>query len=171
MPKTQLPLWPLLKSKLGYVMKKFIASLAAVAALTSVSVFATEITSGTPIQAGNQGCDLLAEAVTINLSTNVNGAYACNSANNTIRVATCHSGGSRKSGTIACAVVNVIPGVGGGLPVNEYNDPECDGTPDQTFDSSSSGKGFQASTAGGSVAATSLGSACTSASVVDDLLQ
>ena len=77
-------------------MKKIAASIALVIGTLSAPAFATEITSGTPIQAGNQGCELLADAVSINLSSNVYGAYNCVKDNNTIRVATCHKGGSRK---------------------------------------------------------------------------
>lgn len=150
-------------------MKKIAASIALVIGTLSAPAFATEITSGTPIQAGNQGCELLADAVSINLSSNVYGAYNCVKDNNTIRVATCHKGGSRKSGTISCAVVNVIPGTNGGADTVEWNDDSCTATSD-TFTSDSNGKGFVASTAGGSVAASSLGAFCDSATVVDTLI-
>lgn len=151
-------------------MKNIIASVVAIAAFSGASAFATEITPGTPIQPGNQGCELLAEAVTVNLSSNVYAAYSCSTANNTIRVATCHKGGSRKQATIACAAVDVIT-EDDGSTTTVYNDDSCDGTADQTFTSSSLGKGYQASTAGGSVAATNLGAVCDSAGPVDTLLQ
>lgn len=152
-------------------MKKITVIFAAAVAFASSSAFATVITSGTPIQAGNQGCQLLGEAVTVNLSSNVYGAYNCNVANNTIRVATCHKGGSRKQATIACAVVDIIPpAAGGGDPTTVYNDASCTGTPGQTFQSNSLGKGFQASTAGGSVAATNLAAVCESATPVNTLV-
>lgn len=151
-------------------MKKIAASIAIALGVLSAPAFATEIESGTPIQAGNEGCELLADAVSINLSSNVFGAYNCVKANNTIRVATCHKAGSRKSGTIGCAVVNTIAGEDGAAPTVEWNDDSCEATTD-TFTSDSKGKGYVASTAGGSVAATSLGAFCDSATVVDTLIQ
>ncbi len=151
-------------------MKKIAACIAITLGVMSTQAFATEIKSGTPIQAGNQGCELLADAVSINLSSNVFGAYNCAKDNNTIRVATCHKAGSRKSGTIACAVVNVIPGKDSAEDTVVWNDPSCKDT-ESTFTSKSNGKGFVASTAGGSVAATSLDAFCDSATVVDSLIK
>lgn len=153
-------------------MKKIVASFIVTAGIFSAPAFATPITSGTPIQAGNQGCALLGEAVTISLSSNVFGAYNCDVANNTIRVATCHKGGSRKQATIACAVVNVIPGQNGAADTIVMNDDSCPTTnfENSTFTSSSLGKGFLASTAGGSVAAASLGAICDSANPVNGLV-
>ncbi|GIZ11644.1 hypothetical protein [Pseudomonas sp. NCCP-436] len=153
-------------------MKKIVASFIAVAGIFSTSAFATPISSGTPIQPGNQGCALLSEAVTINLSSNVYGAYNCNVANNTIRVATCHKGGSRKQATIACAVVDIIPGENGADDTIVMNDDSCPTTNYEgvTFQSNSLGKGYLASTAGGSVAASSLTAICDSATPVNSLV-
>lgn len=152
-------------------MKKIVASFAVVAGIFSAQAFATPISSGTPIQPGNAGCELLSEAVTISLSSNVFGAYNCDVDNNTIRVATCHKGGSRKQATVACAVVNVVTNEDG-TTTNVMNDPTCPTTDfaDATFPTSSLGKGFLASTAGGSVAPSSLGEICDSAAPVDALL-
>lgn len=159
-------------------MKKFLLSVFVAAATVSSFASATAISSGTPIQAGNQGCQLLSEAVTINLSSNVNGAYTCNVANNTMRVATCHQGGSRKQATVACAVVDIE--VVGGVSTNVWNDASCTdakaaaaagGGAAHEFTSSSLGKAFAASTAGGSVAPISLTAVCTSTAPVDAVLQ
>ncbi len=153
-------------------MKKIVASFIVAAGIFSAPVFATPISSGTPIQPGNAGCELLAEAVTISLSSNVYGAYNCDVDNNTIRVATCHKGGSRKQATVACAVVNVVTDKDGNK-TNVMNDPKCpkEDYAKATFETSSLGKGFLASTAGGSVAASSLEEICTSADPVDALLE
>lgn len=152
-------------------MKKIIASFVVAAGIFSAPAFATPIASGTPIQPGNAGCELLAEAVTISLSSNVYGAYNCDVDNNTIRVATCHKGGSRKQATVACAVVNVVTN-DDGTTTNVMNDPSCPTTDfaAATFETSSLGKGYLASTAGGSVAPSSLEAICDSASPVDALL-
>ncbi|WP_415753509.1 hypothetical protein [Pseudomonas leptonychotis] len=158
-------------------MKKIIMSVFIAASAFSSFASATSIASGTPIQAGNQGCQLLSEAVTINLSSNVHGAYTCNVANNTMRVATCHQGGSRKQATVACAVVDIVDD--NGTPKNVWNDSTCTdagaaaATPaaPHQFTSSSLGKAYSASTAGGSVAALSLGAVCTSSAPADALLQ
>lgn len=47
------------------------------------------------------GCSLLSEPVTLNISNGVVGAYACNTEDNIIGVATCHANG-RKSVTFDC---------------------------------------------------------------------
>lgn len=152
-------------------MKKTMAALAFSACIFSMPTFAAPISSGTPIQPGNAGCELLAEAVSINLSSNVYGAYNCDKANNTIRVGTCHKGGSRKQATIACAVVSTKTDASGAV-TNVMNDPSCPTSEYEkaTFESKSLGKGFLASTAGGSVAASSLGATCDSADPVNTLL-
>ncbi|WP_417791991.1 hypothetical protein [Stutzerimonas xanthomarina] len=86
-------------------MKKVIFAL--VAGLTmSTQVFAADagsvIPSGTAIATTTAGCSLLSEDVTINLSNNVFGAYACNVTDNIIGVATCHPTGRKGNVTVAC---------------------------------------------------------------------
>ncbi|QLF92945.1 hypothetical protein HW090_06955 [Pseudomonas sp. ABC1] len=134
---------------------------------------ATPISSGVPIQAGNAGCELLSEAVTINLSSNVYGAYHCDLDNNVIRIATCHKAGSRKKSTVNCAVVNVNNGV------NEWNDASCsdakaeaaaNGGAAHTFETNDKGKAFSVSTSGGIVGAVSLDAACTSATALEAVI-
>ncbi|TBV14044.1 hypothetical protein [Stutzerimonas kirkiae] len=134
---------------------------------------AATISSGVPIQAGNTGCELLSEAVTINLSSNVYGAYACDLDNNVIRIATCHKAGSRKKSTINCAIVNVNGGA------NEWNDTSCsdskaeaaaNGGTAHTFETDDKGKAFSASTSGGIVGAVSLADFCSSATVLESVV-
>jgi hypothetical protein len=159
-------------------MKKLLLSVFIAASTISSFASAAPIASGTPIQPGNTGCQLLSEAVTINLSSNVYGAYTCTTATNVMRVATCHQGGSRKQATVACAIVNIVPGTGGAGPTNVWNDADCsdDGAAAATadaphqFTSSSLGKAYSASTAGGSVAAISLDAVCTSATPAEAVL-
>lgn len=63
----------------------------------------TVIPSGTAITAGaGNDCSLLSEDVTINLSNNVFGAYACNTTDNVIAVATCHPTGRKGNVQVAC---------------------------------------------------------------------
>ncbi|MDO9622714.1 MAG: hypothetical protein Q7J46_01805 [Pseudomonas sp.] len=158
-------------------MKKLLLSVFIAASTISSFASAAPIASGTPIQPGNTGCQLLSEAVTINLSSNVYGAYTCSTATNVMRVATCHQGGSRKQATVACAIVNVVPASGGGT-TNVWNDTSCTDARAATatteaphqFTSSSLGKAYSASTAGGSVAAVSLGAVCDSAAPAETVL-
>lgn len=89
-------------------MKKVIFGLVAGLAV-SANVMAAD--AGSAIPSGDAidttvaaGCSLLSEAVTINLSNNVFGAYACNVADNIIAVATCHPAGRKGDVTVACTV-------------------------------------------------------------------
>lgn len=155
-------------------MKKTLASIVVLGALFATSAQAEVISSGVPIQAGNTGCELLSEAVTISLSSNVYGQYSCNTENNVMRVATCHKGGSRKKGTVNCAVVNIKPDGS-----NEWNSTECSdakqaaaasGGAAHVFETDDKGKAFTVSTSGGSVGAASLSAACTGADVLEDFV-
>lgn len=47
-------------------------------------------------------CALLADPVTLGVSANVHGAYACDEATNLVQVGACHEGGSRSAG-VSCA--------------------------------------------------------------------
>lgn len=49
----------------------------------------------------NADCALLGETITLGVSANVHGAYACDEATNLVQVAACHEGGSRSQG-VAC---------------------------------------------------------------------
>lgn len=66
------------------------------------------ISSGTAISADAQGCSLLSEQVTINLSSGVFGAYACNVVGNVIGVATCHPNGRKGDVAADCNPVPVV---------------------------------------------------------------
>lgn len=87
-------------------MKKVFFSLIAGVTI-SANVLAADagaaITSGASIDttAGN-GCSLLSEDVTINLSNSVFGAYACNTVDNVIGVATCHPTGRKGNVSVPC---------------------------------------------------------------------
>ncbi|MCQ4304957.1 hypothetical protein [Stutzerimonas frequens] len=142
-------------------MKKILTCLALASTLFAANSYAAEIKSGTPITADAAGCELLAQDVTINLSSNVFGAYSCQKANNVIKVATCHKAGSRKIETIKCAVVDKDED---GNSV--WNDSSCKDT-DSTFESQNFGKAAFATTGGGSVAAKSLAAYCDSASPLE----
>ncbi|MDH5785904.1 MAG: hypothetical protein OEZ16_09905 [Chromatiales bacterium] len=129
----------------------FMASAAAMAAGTAV-------TSGAPIT--NTDCTLLGETVTLNLSSNVFGAYQCIEIDNEIKVATCHKAGSRKATSLPCQVVGTDPGTGASV----YNNPACTGATGETFEIADY-RGFIASSTGGSVGTTDLGGNCTAATV------
>ncbi|MDX1724042.1 MAG: hypothetical protein R3355_13180 [Pseudomonas sp.] len=61
----------------------------------------TAIVSGESITNTAADCSLLSEPVTINLSSGVVGAYACDTTDNVIAVAACHPSG-RKTVTFDC---------------------------------------------------------------------
>ena len=142
-------------------MKKYLIGLAMATSIFAANGYAAEIKSGTPITADAAGCELLSQKVTINLSSNVFGAFSCQKANNVIKVATCHKGGNRKIETIKCAVVDKDEA---GNSV--WNDSSCKST-DDTFESQNFGKAAFATTAGGSVAAKSLSGFCDSATPLE----
>lgn len=122
--------------------------------LAGVSSFASAVQiDGNPILPAD--CSLLAEQVTLNLSTNVIGAYNCDVPNTRVDIGACHESGSRKPLVVNCTAVGVDPVSGD----NIYNDDSCDGTPQQTF-TIADYRGYQASTSGGSVGASDLGGNC-----------
>jgi len=143
-------------------MKKIIAScLMAASTFIAGSAFAVEFSSGA--KATQETCELLGQDVVLNLSKNVYGGYGCYKANNVIKVATCHSAGSRKQETVQCAVTGTDEN---NDPI--YNDESCHGTdPDDTFVSSQYGKAFVATTSGGGVGASNLSAYCESAAVLN----
>lgn len=132
----------------------------AIAVLAALPLFASAaaIPSGTAITTAQ--CTLLGEQVTLNLSNNVSGAYACDETASTITVAACHKAGSRKPTDIPCAVVTPANGTTPAV----YNDSSCTGAPNQTFEITDY-RGYVASSQGGSVAAQDLGGNCTAQSI------
>lgn len=132
-------------------MKKLISILifAGLATATGVaSAAATLIASGTPIE--TTACTLLRDRVTVNLSNGVIATYNCDTTDNMIGVAACHTSGSQKPQTIACAST---PDANGD-PV--WNDASCTAATD-TFVIQGR-RVFTGSSAGGNVAAGNLNS-------------
>lgn len=86
-------------------MKKLLISLL-IGTVCASSAFATD-DAGTAMggSVATTDCSLLTEAVTINLSQSVFGAYACNTADNIIAVATCHPSGRKGPATVQCSVL------------------------------------------------------------------
>ncbi|MBM7061513.1 hypothetical protein JQX08_12445 [Pseudomonas sp. UL073] len=145
-------------------MKKIISSLIVVGSLFATSAFAVEFSSGE--KATQATCELLGQDVVLNLSKNVYGGYGCYKANNVIKVATCHSAGSRKQETIQCAQTGTNPD---NTPI--YNNSGCQGTtPTDTFVSTQYGKAFVATTSGGGVGASNLTAYCESAAVLNSFV-
>lgn len=146
-------------------MKNIIAGILVVGGLVSMSAFAAPFSSGSTATAGAAGtCTLLANDVTLTLSNNVFGNYGCYVPNNEIKVATCHSAGTRKQETIQCAQTGTDAD---GNP--EYNDDSCaNADVGTTYTSTQFGKAFVVSTTGGSVAASSLSAYCTAGTVLND---
>ncbi len=124
----------------------------------ALNASAAAIVSNTPIKTTD--CAVLGDSATLNLSKNVTGAYSCDEGTNTIKVATCHSSGSRLAREGVCA----------GTPnetdatKTDWNYSGCakDGDkvslpPDY--------KGFYATTKGGSVVDKQLGGVCSDATI------
>lgn len=105
----------------------------------------TAITSGDSITSEN--CVLLADQVTLTLSTNVHGAYSCDEFTNTIKIATCHEAGSRKPTEVECALVG-----------GELNPPECTEAGEKV--TIADYKAFVGSSDGGRVGPRELGGRC-----------
>lgn len=94
------------------------------------------------------GCSLLTEAVRINTSAGVFGAYACNTVDNIVAIATCHPNGRKGDVTVSCLTDAATP------------TPGCTATAD-TGDAANKGtavvKGglaFTANSGGGAVSGT-----------------
>ena len=128
----------------------------AFAGLFSVAAHAVTIPSGEAITTAD--CPLLGEQVILNLSSNVNGAYACDEANSLISVAACHRAGSRNPLTVTCAITSAA----GVTPVT-WNDPSCADATD-TFEIADY-RGYSANSQGGRVAPSALGGQCTEGTI------
>ncbi|WP_141019776.1 hypothetical protein [Azoarcus sp. DD4] len=136
-------------------MKKIISILifAGLAVATgAASAAATAITSGTPID--TTACSLLRDRVTVNLSSGVVAAYNCDTTDNMIGVAACHTAGSQKPQTIECAST---PDAQGNPVWNDASCPAVATDPPATF-TIQGRRVFTGSSAGGNVAAGNLDS-------------
>lgn len=102
-------------------MKKLLISLL-IGTVCASSAFATD-DAGTAMggSVATTDCSLLTEAVTINLSQSVVGAYACNTTDNIIAVATCHPSGRKGSTTVQCSVAD-----GNGCVATPATDDDAD---------------------------------------------
>ncbi|WP_127556382.1 hypothetical protein [Saccharospirillum alexandrii] len=111
--------------------------------------------SGGPVTTTD--CSLLAGTVTVNLSSNVSGAFQCDLATNAIRIGTCHAAGSRQTTTVDC-VLTAGADTTDDTSDDEYNGSSC-GSTDDSFDITDF-RGFVATSQGGSVTQQELGGAC-----------
>lgn len=107
-------------------------------------------------------CPLLAEAVTVGMSARVTGSYNCSAATNTVRVGSCHAGGSRAP--LACnsvqnqAAIDAALADGRAAPAPTYPAGcAANGTGTSTVGDF---KAFVASSRGGAMAEVPLGGAC-----------
>ncbi len=138
-------------------MKLMISALAALMAISATTFAAEDIESGQAITGTD--CVLLGDNVTLNLSNNVIGAYSCTELTSTIKVATCHSSGSRKAGNVKCVVVGE----------NEEGDPifnasQCTAA-GEDIEQAAAYRAYAASNKGGSVGQVALNGSCTSATL------
>ena len=100
-------------------------------------------------------CSLLTEDVTLNLSSNVFGSYACNTAGNIVAVATCHPNGRKGNVAVDCDPVardETAPGLGDGYtPPNGCAVKANPQTPNDGTMNVQGGLAFSASSRGGRV--------------------
>lgn len=145
-------------------MNKQIIALFAAAGLScfaSLASAAPTIT-GASTTISTVNCPLLAEAVTVGMSSRVVGSYNCSAATNTVRVGSCHAGGSRAP--LACTIQNQAAIDAGAaqspaVVVAPTYPAGCaaDGTGTSTVGDF---KAFVASSRGGAMAEQPLGGAC-----------
>ena len=89
-------------------MKKLITTIAfalSVGASSSVMAAAGPFSSGN-LEVTVTDCTLLANTVTLGVSSKVHGHYTCDETNNIVKVGACHEGGSRATGVL-CAWVDL----------------------------------------------------------------
>lgn len=139
-------------------MKKNILALCiAFGAFSTVALAADDAGTAIPgnglVQTGD--CSLLTEDVTLNLSQNVFGAYACNTTDSVIAVATCHPTGRKGNILVPCdpvanpaATPAYVPPAGCAIKANPANVNDGEMTV-------KGGLTFTANTGGGTVQGTS----------------
>ncbi|WP_394169057.1 hypothetical protein [Saccharospirillum alexandrii] len=146
-------------------MNKFLLVAAFVGSVfaTSASAEALFSASNGTVSGGATGaCPLLVSDVRVNLSSNVTGAWRCDTITNSIRIGTCHAAGSRQSLTVQCAITSED----GVTPVTYNGGDDCSGTgPTDTYEIADF-RGYTATSIGGSVSPQQLGGACSDTTVV-----
>jgi hypothetical protein len=136
-------------------MKKIALVFAGIVSLAAASAGAAAMPAGGKID--TTACPVLGEPVTLNFSKNVNPAYSCDDTTSNMRVATCHTGGSRKPLEVVCK------GADDGSGNTVYNAPGC--TADDQKVTISNYRGYRSNNQGGVLGTFDLGGACTTGSV------
>lgn len=141
-------------------MKKILSGLIVASSLLASTAFAAgAVTAVDGSQIDDTKCVLLDAPVKVNLSANVNGVYQCNDTDNSIRIATCHTSGSRSGPKkLKCAQIGKDAQTGNAI----YNDTSCTSTSDE-FEVKISFSGFAASSTGGSIGEVPLTGKCETA--------
>ncbi len=147
--------------------KQFFSLFAAagLACFASLASAAPTIT-GASTTISTTDCPLLVEPVTVGMSARVTGSYNCSAATNTVRVGSCHAGGSRAP--LACNSVQNQAAIDAGaaqtppVVVAPVYPAGCaaNGTGTSTVGDF---KAFVASSRGGAMAEVPLGGACDAA--------
>lgn len=131
-------------------MKKFILSAVIIGALSSNAIAADDAGTAIPTQKITMtDCSLLTEDVKVNLSSNVFGAYACNTTRNIIGVATCHPGGRKGNVSVSCSMGD--PNANPAVPADPGCTAGADGKGTKTVQG---GIAYQANSGGGQVTGT-----------------
>lgn len=138
-------------------MKKILSGLIVASSLLASTAFAAgAVTAVDGSQIDATKCVLLDAPVKVNLSANVKGVYQCNDTDNSIRIATCHTSGSR-SGPKELTCAQIGKDATTGDPV--YNSTTCSATVTK-FTVPVSFSGFAASSTGGSIGEVPLTGKC-----------
>lgn len=130
-------------------------------ALAEVNTFATsdvvETTAAGATQAAGE-CALLRESVTLGASANVTGAWECDETTGVVKVAACHSGGSRDTGVDCTADAD-------GSAANGWTAPNAGCTTNSGTSTIPSYKAFAATSTGGSMSEQSMTDRCNPANI------
>lgn len=147
-------------------MKKILSGLIVASSLLASTAFAAgkvNAVSSEQIKTDASGCVLLDAPVKVNLSANVSGVYQCNDTDNSIRIATCHSSGSRSGPKeLVCAKIGVDTSDAAN-PKDVFNGGAACTKAGDKFTVPVSFSGFAASSTGGSIGEVPLTGKCETA--------
>lgn len=141
-------------------MKKILSGLIVASSLLASTAFAAgAVNAVDDKQIDDTKCVLLDAPVKVNLSANVEGVYQCNDTDNSIRIATCHTSGSRSGPKkLKCAQI----GEAADKSAIWNGGSKCTAATDE-FEVDVSFSGFAASSTGGSIGEVPLTGKCETA--------
>lgn len=129
--------------------------------LAEVNTFTTNTTVNITASGATQAtgeCALLREVTIVGVSSNVTGAWECDETTGVVKVAACHSGGSRASG------VDCTPDADGST-ANGWTAPNAGCTTNSGVSTIPSFKAFATSSNGGSMSEQSMATRCNATNI------